>query len=150
MSENYYDFAYNDYEFVKKTHENNYVFNSMCSIAQKVCVRFLKHIIDQYYVPENEQEAAYVNDVMSTQSLRKLERFLVEKMDIQLAQDVHSALNEVNGFYYETSYPGDESFFVNAEDVEKAVAAMDKCKDFIDRYIEEHEHNHDGDDDIEH
>ena len=89
MSENYYDFAYNDYEFVKKTHENNYVFNSMCSIAQKVCVRFLKHIIDQYYVPENEQEAAYVNDVMSTHSLRKLERFLGEKMDIQLGLRFH-------------------------------------------------------------
>lgn len=143
---NYYDFAENDYQFIIKNYENGGVWNSMCSISQKVCERFLKHLIDQYYIPESDADEIESSDVMKTHSLYKLERFLRRKMNISISDELHNALTNVNGFYFETSYPGDESYFVDSQDVETAVNAMNICKDFVNQYIKEQQIEEDRED----
>ena len=143
--QNYYDFAENDRMFIMAAHQNGMVYNSMCSLAQKVCERYLKHYIEKYYIPEDEASRDRAAEVMRAHSLTKLERFLRDAMEIDVDEATHNAIRDVNGYYYETSYPGEDSFFVNERDIETAVAAMTKCKVFIDRLIVER----DGHDELE-
>lgn len=152
-NKNYYDFAENDYLFIKAAYKEGGVWNSMCSIAQKVCERFLKHLIEQYYVPDTKEKVDETGSVMRAHNLNKIERFIKENTDIVIDPDTHKAIRDVNGFYYETSYPGDESYFVTKEDIDIAVAAMETCKVFTDRIIAERnqqrgEGGSDGDQDL--
>lgn len=141
---NYYAFAENDYNFIMDNYSRGGVWNSMCSLSQKVCERLLKHLISVYYTPNSDAEVSAVNDVMRAHSLTKIERFLKDYVDIQLDTQTHNAIREVNGFYFETSYPGDESYFVNGDDIEVAVSAMKACKDFVDQFLIQHDINSGG------
>ena len=44
----YYDLAENDYQFLLKDWQDGRVGNIMCSSAQNICERYLKHVIDTY------------------------------------------------------------------------------------------------------
>ena len=134
-NKNYYDFAENDYLFVLSAYEAGGTWNSMCSLAQKVCERFLKHLIEQYYIPNNEIEVSETESVMKAHNLNKIEKFIKDHTDINIDSDTHNALKNVNGYYYETSYPGDESYFVDKEDIDIAVKSMKICKEFTDQTI---------------
>ena len=43
---NYHDLAENDYEFLSYDYEHGRVGNILCSSAQNICERYLKHVID--------------------------------------------------------------------------------------------------------
>ena len=50
-----------------------------------------------------------------------------------------SKVKQINGFYFSAKYPGDNSAFVDSDDVELCVAATKLCKQEIDRIIAEKE-----------
>lgn len=139
MSYTYYDYAENDYNFIMNNYKSGGVWNSMCSISQQICERYIRHIIDKYYMPDNQNDCVEASEVLRTHNLNKLERFLKKKMSITFEENVHNALTEINGFYFETRYPGDESFFADKEDIENAVNGIKLCKETIDKIIAEKE-----------
>ena len=49
------------------------------------------------------------------------------------------SLNLVNGLYFTTRYPGDESIVVEKEDIEEYVEAVKKCKKAVDEFIQSRE-----------
>ena len=49
------------------------------------------------------------------------------------------SLNLVNGLYFTTRYPGDESIVVEKEDIEEYVEAVKKCKKAVDEFIRSRE-----------
>ena len=48
-------------------------------------------------------------------------------------------MNLVNGLYFTTRYPGDESIVVEKEDIEEYVEAVKKCKKAVDEFIRSRE-----------
>lgn len=149
----YYEYAQNDYDFLIDTIKEDAAWNLVCASSQKVCERFLKHIIDTYFEAKSNEDVESLNEIMKTHSLKKLIRFLESNMDIQIEEDLKTSFNAINGFYFEMSYPGEDSFFATKEDTKLAIETMKQCKIFIDNLIleieQEKEQSKESDEDKE-
>jgi hypothetical protein len=55
--ENYFDFAENDYAFFMAAYDHHMIANQMGAIAQGICEKYMKHIINEYVIPQSEVEA---------------------------------------------------------------------------------------------
>lgn len=127
---NYYTFAENDYLFLKANMENHRVSNAMTSIAQNVCERYLKHLIEIYCFEID------CTSIFKTCSLKKILRFMEDHLpDFKIKK---SKVILADGYYFSAKYPGDESFFANEEDVEICWAAVQETKQAVDAYLKEH------------
>lgn len=125
---NYYSFAENDYNFLKKNIEENVVGNAMTSIAQNVCERYLKHLIDSYCKDKD------CTSILRTHSLKKLLRFLEEELPDFTVDKTKVVL--ADGYYFSARYPGDEAFFANEDDVNACWTAVEETKRAVDAYLE--------------
>lgn len=105
---NYYTFAENDYLFLKANMEEHRVSNAMTSIAQNVCERYLKYIVEKYCTEVD------CTSILKTHSLKKILRFIEEQIpDFKIKKSV---VVLADGYYFSARYPGDESFFANEKD----------------------------------
>ena len=128
---NYYTFAENDYLFLKANIEENRIYNAMTSISQNICERYLKYIIDIYCTEED------CTDILKTHSLKRIIRFLENNL-----KDFHIDKTKVilaDGYYFSSRYPGDESFFVNEDDILICWDAVKETKQSVDKYLSEHQ-----------
>lgn len=127
---NYYTFAENDYQFLKANIDQNRVGNAMASIAQNTCERYLKHLVETYCT-ETDCTA-----ILKTHSLKRILRFLEDQLtDFSVSKD---KIILADGYYFSARYPGDESFFVNEEDVKICWNAVQETKNAVDVYLENH------------
>jgi hypothetical protein len=127
---NYYTFAENDYLFLKANMDENRIGNAMTSIAQNICERYLKHLIELYCVELD------CTNVLKTHSLKRIIRFLEDSLD---GFDIDKGkVILADGYYFSARYPGDESFFVNNEDVQVCWEAVQETKRAVDHYLECH------------
>ena len=127
---NYYTFAENDYLFLKANMEEHRVSNAMTSIAQNVCERYLKYIVEKYCTEVD------CTSILKTHSLKKILRFIEEQIpDFKIKKSV---VVLADGYYFSARYPGDESFFANEEDVFVCWEAVQETKQAVDRYLQEH------------
>lgn len=130
----YYDFADNDYNFFLAAYKQGLVGNAMGAMAQEICEKYLKHIIDKYIIPDNLPDNSKKTEILRTHNLSKLSKYIsLHIPDLKL--DRH-ALNLVNGLYFTTRYPGDESIIVEKEDIEEYVEAVKACKKAVDDFME--------------
>lgn len=128
---NYYTFAENDYLFLKINMQEGRVSNAMTSIAQNVCERYLKHVIDCYCTSID------CTAVLKTHSLKRIIRFLNENLeDFKIDR---SKVVLADGYYFSARYPGDESFFATEEDVESCWDAVEETKCVVDEYVKGHQ-----------
>ena len=74
--ENYFDFAENDYKYFIEAYENGTIANMMGAIAQGICEKYMKHLICEYYHPENISENEERNITLRTHSLNRLMKYL--------------------------------------------------------------------------
>ena len=131
--ETYYDFAENDYNFFKAAYKNGLIGNSMGAMAQEICEKYMKHIVDTYITVDSIVANAEKKEALKTHNLNKLYKYINQHIkDIELDRN---AINTVNGLYFTTRYPGDDSFVVDENDLKCYVEAVDMCKEAIDRYI---------------
>lgn len=129
----YYDFADNDFQFLTASYKNGLVANAMGALAQQICEKYLKHLVDVYIVPDKFEENQRKEDMLRTHNLNKLAKYITASLpDIQLDKQ---ALNVVNGLYFTTRYPGDESIVIDKNDIEEYIDAVKKCKQMVDNYI---------------
>ena len=127
---NYYTFAENDYLFLKANIEEHRVSNAMTSIAQNVCERYLKYIVEKYCTEID------CTSILKTHSLKKILRFIEEQIpDFKIKKSI---VVLADGYYFSARYPGDESFFANEEDVFVCWKAVQETKQAVDRYLQEH------------
>lgn len=130
---NYYSFAEDDYLFLKANINEKRVSNAMASLAQNICERYLKHIIEQYCT------AIDCTDVLKTHSLKKILRFLEEQLpDFKIKKRI---VVLADGYYFSARYPGDESFFANEEDIDICWEAVQETKKSVDIYLKSHKRN---------
>ena len=133
----YYDFADNNFNFLIAAYEQGLIGNAMGAMAQETCEKYLKHIIEEYIVPNDSNENVKKMELLRTHNLTKLSKYILNYLpDIKLDRQ---SLNLVNGLYFTTRYPGDESIVVEKEDIEEYVEAVKKCKKAVDEFIRSRE-----------
>ena len=49
----YFDFAENDFQYFKASYEAGIVANMMGAMAQGICEKYMKHLVSEYYKPDN-------------------------------------------------------------------------------------------------
>jgi len=104
---NYFDFAENDFFWFKDTFIRGIRPNSFGAIAQSICERYMKHIIDIVYTASTAEEANNYNHVMRTHNLRSLISFLENNTEFCFSPQTKSELLGINGLYFSTKCPGD-------------------------------------------
>lgn len=129
----YYDFAENDYRYLIQSYEAGMVANAMGALAQGICEKYLKYLINEYVIPATSNENQEKADVLRTHNLNKLHKYISRHLpDAQIDK---RSLNVVNGLYFTTRYPGEESIMVDKDDLQDYICAVKDCKTDIDRYI---------------
>lgn len=126
---NYFDFAEDDYHFYLANYKEHRIGNAMCSNAQGICEKYLKHLIDQYCT------AIDTTHVLRTHSLRVLKKFLNQYLKT-FTCDWNTVLN-ADGFYFSARYPGNESFFVDEEDIIICWKAVEEVRERVITYCHE-------------
>lgn len=126
--ETYKDFAENDYQYYTDSVKAGFVANMMGAIAQGICEKYMKHLIDEYYEPQNEIQQNKLDQIMITHSLPKLMKFLRDEMDIEFSRSTRTKMNVINGFYFSARYPGDNSIILDSDDISDCTAAVEACR----------------------
>lgn len=129
--ENYFDFAENDYKYFIESYENGTIANMMGAIAQGICEKYMKHLICEYYHPENISENEERNITLRTHSLNRLMKYLKNHMEIEFSKEAKAEMRIIDGFYFSARYPGEDSIELDAEDIEHCAAAVKKCREEI-------------------
>ena len=129
----YYDFADNNYDFLMAAYKNGLVGNAMGAIAQETCEKYLKHLIDEYVILGDSADNAKKTEILRTHNLTKLSKYISSHLpEVNLDRP---SLNLVNGLYFTTRYPGDESIMVEKDDLDEYIDAVKKCKNAVDEFI---------------
>lgn len=124
----YYSFADNDYLYLKANIEDDRVSNSMCSSAQNICERYLKAVVEEKAIEQED------TDIMRTHSLKRLRQFIIENIpDFECDWKTVVA---ADGYYFTARYPGEDAFFVNKDDVKECWEAVLETKRATDRFLE--------------
>lgn len=124
---NYFNLAENDYQFLLFDREAGRVGNIMCSSAQNICERYLKHLIDSFVRDSDTTR------VLQTQSLRVLRKFIREALPE--FEGNWNVILQADGYYFSTRYPGADAFFVDKEDVDECWEAVEETRESVMNYI---------------
>ena len=127
----YYDFALDDYKFLCELRKTGIQANSIGAIAQNTCERFLKHLINEF-VPVTEENRNYITDILTTHNLNRLVYFWNQFSENKIPDDVSIQLKRINGFYFSTKYPGDDSQTLTDENIATCYEAVELCKQAVD------------------
>ena len=126
----YYDLAADDYNFLKECIAAGIYRNAMASIGQEACEKYLKHVIDVFIKRCDEL-------IINTHSLHVILAFIRMSLpDLDINQDL---VLKADGFYYNTNYPGKDSFMADIEDICHCMEALEETKRAVDEYLGKHE-----------
>ena len=134
--ETYRDFAENDFLFFADAYSAGRMGNIMGAMAQGICEKYMKDIVDKYYEPENNAETNKKQNILKTHSLDKLIKFIDKEIGIKFETETKNAMRIIDGYYFSTRYPGDESVELTKEDIKDCLHAVTKCRDATAHMIE--------------
>ena len=76
----YFDFAENDFQYFKASYDAGIVANMMGAMAQGICEKYMKHLISEYYKPDDAIQQKDFENILRTHSLNRLMKFLKGNM----------------------------------------------------------------------
>lgn len=129
-SDTYLSFAENDYQFFADAYKLGLRGSAMAAEGQNICERYLKHIVSVYVVPDSEREKREKENVLKTHSLAKLIHYIKEDMKLSIPKEAEDSMYRIDGFYFTTRYPGDNSFHPGEQDVEAAMEAVEQAREY--------------------
>lgn len=132
---NYYFFAYDDYLYFKSVYNRGEIRNSMAAQAQNICERFLKQIVSDKFKSDDKDSADLKKTLLRTHSLNKLLTEIKRNTDTEISSDLLMKLSAIDGYYFTTRYPGDDSLLVTKEILDMCNTAIDECKVFTDKVL---------------
>jgi hypothetical protein len=130
----YYDFAYNDYQYFF-SYNGDVTYNRIGAEAQEICEKFLKHLIDTYDLPQNDNSQTQHDMAMRTHSLNRLIKYIKYTMNLPLTEKAQNYMHIIDGFYFSTRYPGEDSVTLDKTDIENCKKAVIECKKNVDEII---------------
>lgn len=135
----YLDFAENDYNFFMHNYQDGVIANNMAAEAQNACEKYLKHLIEEYDDGTNTSGHFSHDRILKSHSLGNLINYIEEAMDISIPDQAKTDMLQISGYYFNTRYPGDDSFFATETDMDKCAKALDSCRDFVLETVHEKE-----------
>jgi len=126
--ETYFDFADNDFQFFKQNYEAGIVANAMGSLAQSICERYMKHIVSELYSPQNVDTQNKMMRVLRTHNLNNLINFLRNSMGIEFSPECETEMRIIDGYYFTTRYPGEDSILLDSRDLSHCMRAVSLCR----------------------
>ncbi len=138
---NYFEFAENDYNFFKETYAAGMKRPALAAMGQSICERYLKHVINEYAFPEDEFEHMKKESTLHTHSLHKLIKYLKSDMGLEITDDERNAMQAIDGFYFTTRYPGEDSFIADETDIDDAWKAVETAREFTIEIIQKMENS---------
>lgn len=127
----YAEFAENDYMFFRQAYDSGNKGSALAALGQSICERYLKHIVSEYAHPETNDESREKESVLHTHSLHRLMRYIHDTMGISIPEEMEDRLDRIDGFYFTTRYPGNESFIPSSRDIDKANVAVKAAREFM-------------------
>lgn len=122
----YFNYAEADRDALQKIYQAGMKENFMAGLAQNICERYMKHLIEKYVGPENREDLLEKQDIMHTHSLNRLMRYLITQLpEFQLAGNEKMLIRSVDGFYFSTRYPGNDSFLAREEEIDLCMQAVE-------------------------
>lgn len=134
MEKTYLDYAENDYLYFRDCQKQGLVANAMAYVAQNAAEKYLKYIIEEY---DQSSDRKGRTEVLHTHSIKKLLDYIEDDMQIPISYNTRKEILPINGFYYSTRYPGDDSFFVKERDIKLCAEALRTCRSFTLELIKE-------------
>lgn len=136
---NYFEFADDDCKYFLEDYNKGRVANYMGAMAQNICERYMKHLVESYIQPTSREEQLLKNSMLKTHSLNRLRKYLDDELGFQFSSKTISAIKIIDGFYFSTRYPGDDSIILDKSDIEDCAMAVQGCREEITTYINEKE-----------
>lgn len=102
----YFDFAENDFRYFKASYDAGIVANMMGAMAQGICEKYMKHLISEYYKPDDAMQQKDFENILRTHSLNRLMKFLKANMGAEFSKNTQTHMRMIDGFYFSTRYPG--------------------------------------------
>ena len=130
----YYDFALDDYRFLCELKKSGITANSIGAIAQNTCERFLKYLINEF-IPVSEDNRQVVTEILTTHNLNRLVFFWNKFSENKIPADASDKLRKINGYYFSTKYPGDDSQTLSKDNISTCFEAVEACKQAVDEII---------------
>ena len=124
----YFDFAENDFQYFKASYDAGIVANMMGAMAQGICEKYMKHLISEYYKPDDAMQQKDFENILRTHSLNRLMKFLKANMGAEFSKNTQTHMRMIDGFYFSTRYPGDDSIEIDGDDVETCNDAIELCR----------------------
>ena len=133
---NYYEIAENDYLWMQATmkhhKEGDVIYNSSCAHAQNTVEKFLKHIRSLLPFLDDDDSAERAS-LLRSHNVKRLCSYL-RKSSVNLN---YESFEYIDGYYFETRCPGDESYFVEEYDLQRCWRALQNCKREVDAWLKE-------------
>lgn len=118
----YFDFAENDFQYFKASYDAGIVANMMGAMAQGICEKYMK------YTPNEAMQQKDFENILRTHSLNRLMKFLKANMGAEFSKNTQTHMRMIDGFYFSTRYPGDDSIEIDGDDVETCNDAIELCR----------------------
>ena len=132
----YFDFAENDFQYFKASYDAGIVANMMGAMAQGICEKYMKHLISEYYKPDDAMQQKDFENILRTHSLNRLMKFLKANMGAEFSKNTQTHMRMIDGFYFSTRYPGDDSIEIDGDDVETCNDAIELCRKEVLEFIQ--------------
>lgn len=140
--ESYFDFAENDYDYFMKSYKAGFVANMMGAMAQGICEKYMKFLVEQYVNPENSLEEAEYGRVLHTHSLNRLMKYL-DRKGISFSKEAYRQMRIIDGYYFSARYPGEDSIELDQSDIQECACAVELCRAEVTELIRRQESDKD-------
>ena len=128
--------AENDYIYFLEDVNKGRVANYLAAMAQSICERYLKHIVETQYEPTSTEENADKMMSLKTHNLQKLFQTIEKHTKLHFTNETKNNLRAINGYYFSTRYPGEDYIDVDASDIEICKKAVELCREEIMQYLD--------------
>ena len=123
----YFDFAENDFRYFKASYDAGIVANMMGAMAQGICEKYMKHLISEYYKPDDAMQQKDFENILRTHSLNRLMKFLKAIWE-QSFQKYADTYENDRWFLFFDQISGDDSIEIDGDDVETCNDAIELCR----------------------
>lgn len=131
----YFDFAENDFQYFMFSYDNGMVANMMGAMAQGICEKYMKYLISAYDSVNTKEEVSEQQNILRTHSLTRLIKYLDKKLNIIFSKETVLNMKAIDGFYFSTRYPGDDSIELDKTDIETCRAAVEGCRSEVQEFM---------------
>ena len=87
----------------------------------------LKSEVSSEELDDAMQQKDFEN-ILRTHSLNRLMKFLKANMGAEFSKNTQTHMRMIDGFYFSTRYPGDDSIEIDGDDVETCNDAIELCR----------------------